>query len=387
VYRRWGNPQRTLFYGADLGCDVAFWREEGDLLVGPPGGIVTEVPTAWLESRTTSIVDDVPVPELPRLTGLTLVDEITFPVDAVYTWVDGNDPAWLADRRARREQTQGVVHLEADSEARYRSRDELRFSLRSLEYHAPWIRRVFLVTAGQTPSWLAEEHPDVTVVDHRDLFQFPEDLPTFNSHAIETQLHRIDGLSEHFLYLNDDFFVGRPVEPTAFFTTGGIPKVFLSPTTVGFSQGTAPPHVLAALNNRALIQRDFGRTLTHSLLHAPYALRRSVLSELEERYVKEFAHTASHPFRHDEDVSVTSSLFQHYAMLTGQAVVGSLRVSYVGLGGRDVGRRLTRLLNERKFDVFSVGDFHESDLPPGEIDDMVRSFLQACWPFPSRFER
>jgi hypothetical protein len=145
--------------------------------------------------------------------------------------------------------------------------------------------------------------------------------------------------------------------------------------------------VRAALNNRSLLERDFGQTLTNALLHVAHPLRRSVLHELEKRYPTEFAATSGHPFRDDGDVSVTSSLFQHYALLTGQAVPGSLRVSYVGLGGRDVGRRLTRLLNERKFDVFSVGDFHESDLPPGEIDDMVRSFLQAYWPFPSRFER
>jgi len=387
VYRRWGNPQRTLFYGADLGCDVAFWREEGDLLVGAPGGIVSEVPTAWLSSRTTALVDDVPVPELPRLSGLTLVDEVTFPVDAVYTWVDGSDPAWLAERHRRRGTLAGPIHLEADSEARYRSRDELRFSLRSLQYHAPWIRRVFLVTAGQTPSWLAAEHPDVTVVDHREIFTRAEDLPTFNSHAIESQLHHIEDLAEHFIYVNDDVFFGRSVSPTQFFTPGGLAHVFRSPTTVGFPDGSAPPHVRAALNNRRLLERDFGQTLTNGLLHVAHPLRRTVLHELEKRYPTEFAVTSGHPFRHDEDVSVTSSLFQHYALLSGQAVAGSLRVAYVGLGGRDIGRRLTRLLTERKFDVFSVGDFHESDLPDGEIDDMVRSFLQAYWPFPSRFER
>ncbi|SNS01102.1 Glycosyltransferase involved in cell wall bisynthesis [Geodermatophilus pulveris] len=387
VYRRWGNPERTLFYGADLGCDVAFWQEEGDLLVGAPGGIVTEVPVSWLASRITALVDEVAVPELPRLSGLTLVDQVTFPVDAVYTWVDGSDPAWLAERHRRRRDAGHQLHLEADSEARFRSRDELRFSLRSLQYHAPWIRHVFLVTAGQTPAWLAEEHPGVTLVDHRDVFTRAEDLPTFNSHAIESQLHHIDGLSEHFIYVNDDVFFGRSVRPTQFFTPGGLPAVFRSPTLVGFPEGVAAPHVRAALNNRRLLQQDFGQTLTNGLLHVAHPLRRSVLHELEKRYPTEFAATSGHPFRHDEDISVTSSLFQHYALLTGQAVAASLRVAYVGLGGRDVGRRLTRLLAERNFDVFSVGDFHESELPLQEIDDMVRSFLQAYWPFPGRHER
>lgn len=387
LFRRWADPQRTLLYGPDLGCDLAFWHEEGDHLVGQGGGHVSEVPLSWLAERTTVTHGGVPVAELSQLSGVTSVDAVTFDIDAVYTWVDGSDPAWLSKRRDRRSDARGTMHREADSEARYRSRDELRYSLRSLEYHAPWVRQVFLVTAGQVPSWISEEHPGLEIVDHRDLFVRPADLPTFNSHAIESQLHHIDGLADHFLYVNDDVFFGRPVSPDRFFTPGGLPLVFKSPTLVGFPAGEAPPHVRAALNNRALLRRDFGRTITNSLLHVAHPMRRSLLVELEERYSAEFAHTSGHPFRHDEDLSVASSLMQHYGLLTGQAVYGSIRAAYVGLGGNDIGRRLTRLLTERNFDVFSIGDFHDTGLPEEEIDDMIRSFLQAYWPFPSRFER
>jgi len=387
VYRRSGNLERTLFYGADLGCELHFWQEVGNHLVGSPTGVTTEVPLAWLSERVTTDLDGVPVPELPALLGLTLMEEVRFPIDAVYTWVDGSDPAWLTARQARRAASRLQIHLEADNDARYRSRDELKYSLRSLDYHAPWLRRVFVVTAGQAPRWLVDAHPDLVVVDHRDIFQQPGDLPTFNSHAIESQVHRIEGLSEHFLYLNDDFFLGRSLTPAAFFLPGGMPKAFFSSTTVGFPEGAALPHIAAALNNRRLVRRDFDRTLTRSLLHAPYALRRSVLQELAQRYPEELAATSGHPFRDPDDLSVTSSLFQHYGMATGQVAQGDLRVSYIGLGGQDVGRRLSRVLSDRSFDAFSIGDFHESALTPEEIDDMVRSFLEAYFPFPSRFER
>ncbi|GAA4738684.1 stealth conserved region 3 domain-containing protein [Modestobacter marinus] len=386
LFRRWADPQRTLLYGAELGCDLAFWHDEGDHLVGHGEGIVSEIPWEWLTERTTVTHGGVPVAELSRLSGFTSVDTVTFDIDAVYTWVDGSDPAWLTTRRSRRAEAGGRLHLEADSEARYRSRDELRYSLRSLEYHAPWVRHVFLVTAGQVPSWVAEDHPGLTIVDHRDLFQRPADLPTFNSHAIESQLHHIDGLADHFLYVNDDVFFGRPVSPDMFFTPGGLPRVFKSPTLVGFPSGEAPPHVRAALNNRALLRRDFGRTITNGMLHVAHPMRRSLLTELEERYPVEYALTAGHPFRHDEDLSVTSSLVQHYGLLTGQAVYGNIRAAYVGLGGDDIGRRLGQLLTERNFDVFSIGDFHDTGLPEEEVDDMVRSFLQAYWPFPGRYE-
>ena len=81
--------------------------------------------------------------------------------------------------------------------------------------YAPWVRNIYLVTDDQVPDWLDTSCPDVKVVSHREIFANQADLPTFNSHAIESQIHRIEGLSEHFLYLNDDFFVGRPLSPTA----------------------------------------------------------------------------------------------------------------------------------------------------------------------------
>ena len=74
------------------------------------------------------------------------------------------------------------------------------------------MRRIHLVTAGQVPDWLDTDHPMVNLVDHAQILP-AEGLPTFNSHAIETSLHRIDGLAEHFVYFNDDFLLGRPVRP------------------------------------------------------------------------------------------------------------------------------------------------------------------------------
>jgi hypothetical protein len=88
---------------------------------------------------------------------------------------------------------------------------------------APWLRNIFIVTDGQTPPLLAKlrgtryEHR-VRTVDHRSIFSgFDEHLPTFSSPAIESVLWRIPGLAEHFIYLNDDFQMIRPVAVEDFF--------------------------------------------------------------------------------------------------------------------------------------------------------------------------
>lgn len=111
---------------------------------------------------------------------------------------------------------------------RRRCGDELRYSLRSLDQYAPWVRTVHLVTDDQIPAWLRTHTPGLHVVSHKEIFDDPNQLPTFNSHAIESQLHHIEGLSEHFLYFNDDVFLERPAVPQDFFLTNGLTKIFPS---------------------------------------------------------------------------------------------------------------------------------------------------------------
>jgi len=114
------------------------------------------------------------------------------------------------------------------SASRFEDNDELRYSLRSVEKHAPWVRHIFIVTNGQIPSWLNLDDERVTVVSHSDIFLNKSHLPTFSSPAIESHLHRIPGLSEWFIYMNDDVLFGRDVWPDDFVTASGAQKVYLT---------------------------------------------------------------------------------------------------------------------------------------------------------------
>ncbi|TSK13552.1 N-acetylglucosamine-1-phosphotransferase subunits alpha/beta [Bagarius yarrelli] len=104
------------------------------------------------------------------------------------------------------------------SASRFEDNEELRYSLRSVERHAPWVRHIFIVTNGQIPSWLNLDNPRVTVVTHEEIFQNQSHLPTFSSPAIETHIHRIPGLSQKFIYLNDDVLFGKDVWPDDFYS-------------------------------------------------------------------------------------------------------------------------------------------------------------------------
>ena len=144
------------------------------------------------------------------------------PVDLVYLWVDGNDPVW----QAKRNRTIGVTekHSSVNCDGRYANHDELRYSLRSAERFAPWIRRIFIVTDNQVPAWIDPSHPKIRIVDHSEIMP-SEALPCFNSSVIEHFIWRIPDLCERFLYANDDMYFGRPVEPGDFFAPDGLPYI------------------------------------------------------------------------------------------------------------------------------------------------------------------
>ncbi|WUH93532.1 stealth conserved region 3 domain-containing protein [Streptomyces sp. NBC_00433] len=393
VFKPMTTNSRTLRYGPAYGCSLEFWAvdEEDGWRSTPRASTLLGRRLPNLEATAKLRVGERDYPTLAPFTKQLMWD-VDYPIDVVYTWVDGNDPAWQARRNAvRRERGLEVAeNSDADNgDVRFRNRDELRYSLRSLEMYAPWVRNIYLVTDDQVPDWLDTSCPDVKVVSHREIFADQDDLPTFNSHAIESQVHRIEGLSEHFLYLNDDFFIGRPLSPELFFLSNGIGKFFRSPVAVPPTEPSDEDegYFAAAKNNRKLLEGTFGRIATQSFLHAPHPLRRSILAEIAEKYPQEVARTAANPFRGNTDISITSSLHHHYGYLTGRSVPGTISCSYVNAGDYDHHSVLGRMLASRNYDVFCIGESPDAEVPEEEQARVMHAFLNAYFPVKSRFER
>ena len=377
-----------LVLGADFGCEVEFWTERDGHLIGPRSNPVADVvpvdePVTYApEPVLSEFCSPHETAEYRTRQVFTMAapDRVNFPIDVVYTWVDGSDPAWL-DRKAQALGDNAWVtgvNAQTANHSRFASRDELRYSMRALHCFAPWVRRIFLVTDNQVPAWLDTDHPHVTVVSHREVFGDTGRLPTFNSQAIESRLHRIPGLGEHFLYLNDDVILGRPVAPTMFFTPGGLTRFFPSSALVDSAPRTPDdaPVNSAGKNNRRLIQEAFGRVLTRKMMHTPHPSRRSVIAEIEQRFAEHVEATAAHQFRHPDDISLLSSLQQYYAYLTGRAAPGQIRYMYTDLADGRTPYRLARLL-------------HDTDSDPAvaaEQEALLAEFLPAYLPFRAPFE-
>ena len=132
------------------------------------------------------------------------------------------------DPKKKKEEEKEEEKDDSASESRYRDSEEMRYSLRSLERFAPWIRRIFIVTDNQIPSWLNVDDPKVTIVPHTAIFEHQGDLPVFSSPAIEANLHRVPGVSKRFVYFNDDVLLGAPTWPDDFVTLDGAQRVYLA---------------------------------------------------------------------------------------------------------------------------------------------------------------
>ncbi len=151
------------------------------------------------------------------------------PVDAVITWVDGDDPGHRRKRLLALNEDASVKKLPISSrgdDTRFLDNGELRFCIASIRRFAPWIRNIYLVTDAQCPVFLTKEVREklqVMIIDHTEIFaDFEWALPSFNSRTIETALWRIPGLSGKFIYFNDDFVITAPVRPDDFFVENKI---------------------------------------------------------------------------------------------------------------------------------------------------------------------
>jgi Stealth protein CR2, conserved region 2/Stealth protein CR3, conserved region 3/Stealth protein CR4, conserved region 4/Stealth protein CR1, conserved region 1 len=387
VFRRRECPRSGLRYGASAGVELQFWVFDGQQAICPIENSLTRKALSANEIVYAEV--ELHDRRWPTIAGMFTphAGDVTFDIDMVFSWVDGNDPEFRARRMAA--MSNYVVGEGDDAEARIRQVDELKYALRSVHAFAPWVRRIFIATDSPVPEWLAP-HPKVTIVRAEEHFTDPSALPVYNSHAVESQLHHIPGLAEHFLYSNDDMFFGRALSPTMFFSPGGVTKFIEAGTRIGLGANNSERSGFenAARVNRQLLWERFGKIITRHLEHTAAPLRKSVLSELECEFSDDFARTRASRFRASTDISVTNSLYHYYALMTGRAVQHeSAKVLYVDTTLRSGLTKLPTLMKKRRFDFFCLNDGSFPEVSPRERADVVGEFLQKYFPVPAPWER
>lgn len=300
-------------------------------------------------------------------------------IDFVILWVDGNDPEWQRDKERFQAAPKGVDARKN----RYRDWNNLQYWFRGVEKFAPWVRTIHFVTWGHLPKWLNTGHPKLHIVNHRDFIP-AECLPTFNTNPIELNIHRIEGLSEGFVYFNDDMFLTAPVKPEDF-VVNGLPKERLlfdviAPgkdiiTSILFNNMTVinkyfSKDTLKKNCRQLLFWPGYKKDIIFNILlypwrrntgfhddHLPLYLTKSVYEEVWEKEEELLYTTTTHKFRNKEDVSAW--LMKYWFMAQGKVVPGERKRGICLSATEDPLQYITDIISKQKYKMVCCNDTSE----------------------------
>jgi hypothetical protein len=325
------------------------------------------------------------------------------PVDLVYTWVDGSSPLFAARvEKYRKEQafrgSQALTPF-AFGQNRFRDLDNLRYSLRSVARHAPWFRRIVIVTNGQVPRWLRKD-AGAEIVTHEQIFERPEALPTFNASAIEAQLHRIPGLGRYFVYMNDDFFFSRPTPKDFFFGRNGKPRLLFSGAPIELQPTSGDIWYLKLARIARLLTEHFGPHPWRYGAHGPACFDRDILAKIYALWPREIEQASRNRFRDVTDMQLHALYMNASWALDEQnaneaecyerAILDEkeLRIVSVGEPGKGWRGNLEEVLRDppRLLCLNDVAPPETTNEEFAEIEKDHRAFLEAMFPELSPWE-
>lgn len=326
------------------------------------------------------------------------------PIDIVYLWVDGSDPAWRVKRR------NSLVELDIEDLARYsnvegrfRDNEELRYSLRALEKFFPNHGHVYIITDGQVPRWLSYSDR-VTIIDHLDLI--PQNkLPTFDSGNIESYIHRIPGLSERYIYFNDDVFFGAPVNANDWFWDDGIYVAWSDESLVSNepmrTDATSLENACRQSNQWFISTRGMEHSESsqfppiddqyehtfRTFAHSPRPMLKSVLFELESRAPELFSSVRSTVFRVWNKPTIVSDFVMRWALATGRAHVREHSHLYISTGTSGEVAQLDLLASMLgSIDFFCINDTTDDADSEDPRLQSVRNAMETMFPVASLYE-
>lgn len=320
---------------------------------------------------------------------------ITFPIDIVYTWVDSDDSEFNKQRlHFQNASTSETLQKKAESTdiARFQSRDELKYSIRSIFQYAPWVNHIYIVTNGQIPKWLDTSCSKISVIPHSEIID-PEFLPTFNSHVIESSLYKIPGLSEHYIYFNDDVMLTKELAPSHFFTSSGLGKLFITNSRLPNVQKNSKdtPTQWASKNCRELLYKKTGFWAEAMFAHTFHPQLKSVHETIESIWGDSLNICRKNRFRDITDMNAATFLHHHFALITGKAIATRTRCIYFNIRSPQAAQHYKTLLTKKGTD-YSPHSICLNDHTSGNknvlqnYEEKLQDFLERYYPNPSGAE-
>lgn len=299
-------------------------------------------------------------------------------IDFVVTWVDGYDEKWRL-KKAKYDGSINTSKYSMNSEKAYREWGTFKYWFRGVEKFAPWVNKVYLVTDNQKPDWLNIDSDKLVLIDHKEIIN-NDFLPVFSANPIESNIHRIPGLSEHFVFFNDDMYLTAPVSPDDFFSDEGLPKynTALAPITTerygtGHFQMNDMGIITSHFTRKEILKngqffspkqgiKQIVKTLLYSNAkficgfwesHLPYPLLKSTFELVWEKESDALNKTSSNRFRDPSDTNVW--LFKYWQIASGKYAVGDVNLgSIFYLENAD--NKLWDTIVSKKFRIMCIND-------------------------------
>jgi hypothetical protein len=320
--------------------------------------------------------------------------KVNFPIDVVYTWVEVD-----SDFEKEKEYWSKILKMNYNMSNRFEDHQELKYSLRSLETYFPYFRNVYIIVKdGQIPKYLKSNHPRLKFINHSDII--PQIyLPTFNALVIEQYLHHIPGLSNYYLYLNDDFMFLNSTQPEYFFNAKG--KIYATHGSnysrkIDDKQIKKMLHTYDFMDNLAwnnFLLDKLGRyeSIRYDIQHVPkmYCKKFDYLIENQLKKIKFldsnlFDNTSKNKFRNNADVAF-NIIMKHYLYKYWFNNYEAKRYSemYISLDTDDI----STLLNSNKL-FLCVNDTinYKDEEKANQIIQKLKNTLEQKYPKKSSFE-
>ena len=292
-------------------------------------------------------------------------------MDAVITYVDGNDPVWKQDY----EKTTNVPVMEK----RFRDWGTLKYLLRGIETKMPFIRNVYLVVShiSQVPSWVDDSQ--LNIVLHKDIIP-QEFLPTFNCNPIEMHLHRIPGLDEEYIYFNDDMFPVGNCKPTDFFRNG---RPVIGYYRHFFASGM---YKKICRNSDRLARQALGMKSSWCFTRPQHICSPMLKSQCEELYslVEDEIRKTSAARTRTED-NLNQYLFLDYMNYKGMVIKEKISNKHfsVAIASPD---SLRDFLHNPTRNLVCINDVHLSESRYEQLRGAILAAFDSTFPEKSRFE-
>jgi hypothetical protein len=308
-----------------------------------------------------------------------------FKVDIVYTYANEGDSEFVKNFNYWKEKS-GPLPTYSAIDNRYKNFGEFKYSLRSLQKFAPWIKNIYILTSTKIPSWLDINSKKIKIIQQKEIMP-QESLPSFNSFVIELYLTEIPGLSEHFIYFNDDCFLGNYVQKSDFFTKNGKSKFNFDKNVKKIEINPENVWQVALFNSFDLIKKNFGFQ-ADSLIHQAHPFLKSCCKECNKYFKKEIEIVSKNKFRALNDFIFNSVVYSAFAIYKKRGIEtenfkGNQRFINITDNYSDNEVGLKDIL-EKKPKLFCLNDGTYKKSP--EIKNQVVSFLENYFPEKSEFE-